>query len=603
MCGIFGAFPSPPNGDSSILKYLRSRGPDDSGWLQFEGGSMGHTRLSIIDLTADGHQPMRDASQRYAISFNGEIYNYKELKNELEALGYSFNSRSDTEVVLNAYVAWGGACVSKFRGMFAFCIYDELDAKLFLARDRFGIKPLLYSLESGRFVFSSELEPLYKSDLVKSKVCPEALASFYQYGAVRQPLTICKGVFQLEAGHSMVVNLGDMSLRKEQYYCFRSAAAARNVSAFSYESAVVELRESLEVATRYHMLADVEVGAFLSGGVDSAAVVALMQSSNNDPISTFCVGFKGAVGVEDETDVAKRTADFIGTSHRTIKIDDDYIKGLFDEFIHCMDQPSIDGINTFIVSKETSKHVKVALSGLGGDELFAGYPHFGLLLDLARKPHSNRKAKAGRFLHKLKPSRFTKRYQYSGLQTSLAVDLVRAQHGDLAKVLKENYRKVHVSNEYSGLSTVGGVTINEVEGYLLSTLLRDGDVLSMASSLEVRPVLLDHEVAELALSFRDEYKVRDGRLKSVFIDAVADLIPEEVWQKKKTGFEMPFAKWLNGIFNDRLQNLLEQNDAQILYEPNHLNSLRRRAREKKLNRKDWADFVMLSWISSSGFSL
>ena len=525
--------------------------------------------------------------------FNGEVYNYKELKKGLESLGYEFKTNSDTEVVLKAYIEWKEKCVEKFRGMFAFCIYDKKEEKLFLARDRFGIKPLIYGFIDNQFIFTSELKPILKSSIFPKKLNYKAVESYFKYGSIKQPDTILKDFYFLMPSHFMVVDIKTLNQKKVKYYdLVEKAFSYPKID--DYNEAVKVTREYLEEATKYHLVADVDVGAFLSGGVDSTAVVALMKKYTSKTINTFSIGFKNKTSVIDETEIASRSAKYLGTNHHNIKIDDAYVLNIFDDFIDSIDQPTIDGINTFIVSLETAKKVKVALSGLGGDEVFAGYPHFKTI-----KKYSSQKkgliSIIGEKLNAIRPNRFTNKYKLVGLNEEIAINIQRMINNDLNKILKTS----EIQNEillYENLSSIQKISKHEIDNYMLNTLLRDTDVLSMAHSLELRPVLLDHKLVEFVFSLEDDFKIKDGILKSIFIDSVKDIIPNEVWQRKKTGFEMPFAEWMNGKLNNKFKEVIENKKANIIFNDRFLNLLRKRLEDKKLKRNDWMYFIFLSWL-------
>lgn len=593
MCSIYGTIGKNYKKIESIFsKNLHHRGPDDSG-VYYEDSknlALGHTRLSIIDLSNHAHQPM--CEEKYSLVFNGEIYNYKEIREELKKLGYMFTTSSDTEVVLKSYMEWKEKCVSHFRGMFSFCIYDKEKEELFLARDRFGIKPLIYTFLDEQFLFSSELKPFLESNIVTKQLSHKAISDYFRYGSVKQPRTMLEGVYYLLPGHSMKVKL-DKSYEIVKYYDY--VVESKKIPKIeNYDEAVKTVREELEIATSYHMVADVEVGAFLSGGVDSTAVVAMMKKYSNKQINTFSLGFKHKTNVEDETDIATRSAKYLGCKHHNIKIDDNYVVNIFDDFIGSIDQPSIDGINTYIVSLETAKEMKVALSGLGGDEIFAGYPHFETI-----KEYSSQKrglmSTVGEKLNSIRPNRFTNKYRFIGIDEEIAMNKQRTINNNLNKILKTSTIQDKVLL-YDDLSSIQKISKSEIDDYMLNTLLRDNDVLSMAHSLEVRPILLDHKLVELAFSLEDGFKVRDGMLKSVFIESVKDIIPKEVWQRKKTGFEMPFASWMNGGLNDKFVNVLKNSKAKDIFQAEYLDSLKQRAKSKSLKRVDWMSFVFLNWL-------
>ncbi|CAG8998568.1 MAG: Asparagine synthetase [glutamine-hydrolyzing] 1 [Candidatus Celerinatantimonas neptuna] len=595
MCSIYGGLGINYKKIASIFSCeLRRRGPDGSGayYDDIKNLVLGHTRLSIIDLSDSADQPMSDESGNYVIVFNGEVYNYQELKQQLILLGYNFRTSSDTEVVLKSYMQWGEECVNYFRGMFAFCIYDLHKDDLFLARDRFGIKPLIYTFLEGQFVFSSELKPFLKSNIISRKLSLEALNEYFLYGSVKQPNTILDGVYHLMPGHYMRVKF-DKSCEITHYYDYVKESA-KQPKIESYQEAIIRVREELETATKYHMVADVEVGAFLSGGVDSTAVVAMMKHYSSKNINTFSVGFKSKTVIEDETNIASRSAKLLGCNHHNILIDDAYIKNIFDDFIASIDQPSIDGINTYIVSFETAKELKVALSGLGGDEIFAGYSHFKTISNYSQQKEGILSF-LGKKLEHLRPNRFTQKYGFVGVDEEVSLEKQRIIHKNLNAILQQHLPMSHYPI-FPGLSSLQRISKAEIDRYMLNTLLRDSDVMSMAHSLELRPVLLDHKLVELAFSLSDSFKVRNGMFKSIFVDSVKDIIPAEVWQRKKTGFEMPYASWMNGALNSHFKEAISNESSLRFFSPDYLTDLKIRIAAKRLNRNDWGVFVFLCWI-------
>lgn len=605
MCGIFGTLGS----FDSVLKKsftnnLCHRGPDDSGTFEDVDTRvlLGHTRLSIIDLSSQAHQPMTDPSGRFTIVFNGEIYNYQEIRQELELSGISFKSNSDTETLLLGYAFWGADIVPKLRGMFAFAVYDGLLRELFLARDHFGIKPLLYSFQKGNFVFCSELKPLLASGGVEKTTDPEAVDELFACGSVRQPKTIIKDVFHLLPGHTMRVG-ADGRHSIAAYYRFPSSDS--KILDISYPEAVSATRTLLEKATRYNLVADVDVGAFLSGGVDSTAIVALMSQYVNKPIQAFSIGFEGQSEVFDESLLAMRTAEQIGADFHRVVVGDQQITELFDDFIRALDQPSIDGINTYLVSRFACKHVKVALSGLGGDEIFAGYPHFSFIPQACQKkvmPWDH----LARLLHRIRPNRFTGQSVLKGIDVAQALSLVRTVFPSHKRdnMLAGSFRSANNNGlAMAGLTPLQQISQLELTGYLRNTLLRDTDAVSMWHSLEIRPVLLDHELIEFVYRLPDDFKVREGRLKAVLVDAVKDIIPAAVWQSPKRGFEMPFSHWLNGRLNDRFAGLVETDVAKKLFNENFRVSLSVKIKREKNVRADWLSLVFLQWLTVNGVDI
>jgi len=608
MCSIYGTIgKNYKNIEKNFSESLHHRGPDDKGIFYDDSMdlALGHTRLSIIDLSNHAHQPMKD--ENYTLVFNGEIYNYKDIKKELIELGYKFVTNSDTEVVLKSYIEWREKCLNKFRGMFAFCIYDKQKEKLFLARDRFGIKPLIYTFLDDQFIFSSELKPFLNSNTIEKRLSKEAIIDYYTFGSVKQPKTILENVYQLMPSHYMEVDITSLEYKITKYYDY--VKESLNLPSIkTYEEAVKKLRSELEVATKHHLVADVNVGAFLSGGVDSTAVVGLMKQYKEN-ITTFSVGFKNKTNIIDETEIATRSAKFLGTKHYNIKIDDEYVRNIIDDFIYYLEQPSIDGINSYIVSLETAKELKVALSGLGGDEIFAGYPHFKSIIEYSNK-NSNLFTKSLSLLNKLRPNRFTNRFQFYGLDEFEAMNKQRTINKNIFKILKKtlstiDYPLSTINYQPStiNLSPIQKVSKVEIDNYLINTLLRDTDAVSMAHSLEVRPILLDHKLVEFAFRLPDNYKIKDNLLKAVFIDSVKDIIPNEVWQRKKTGFEMPFSEWLNGKLNAKFLEVSNNPALKQIFKEEYLNNLKFKIKNLKLDRRDWMDFVFMSWIERFGVNL
>lgn len=615
MCGIAGFFGNSDNFNAKqcgdiLAQSLKHRGPDDCGiWTDAQRSCLlVHRRLSIIDPSDSGHQPMRDETGRYGIVYNGEIYNFREIREQLEQEGYWFSSQTDTEVVLHAYRQWGTECLSRFVGMFAFAILDKSGKvpKLFLARDRFGIKPLIYSRARDLFVFSSELQALVDARLIDQTVSMQALGQYFSRGAIAQPYTIYDGVFHLLPGHYMVVSRDEIDIQR--WYDVRepSVRLANAYTKCTYEDLVELTRLKLEGAVKRHIVSDVEVGAFLSGGLDSSSIVALMQRHLPHKIKTFSIGFDNQSDVYDERDDARRIAGLLDTEHHGITITRQQAAKDFDMFIASLDQPSIDGFNTFLVSQYAARQVKVVLSGLGGDELFGGYSYFRDILRFSKFPFGFFGKIFSRWENRL-PLRLVKMFAYNGLNPYEAVKAFRRYHS--SAWLKQTTRlkmgddapEEFCDDERLGrLSRMG---LAELDGYLRSMLLRDNDVLSMAYALEVRPVLLDHELVEHALALTDVHKCYGKRLKRIFIDATAHVIPGRFRQQKKAGFELPFNQWMRSSLKGRLMRMLETDCAQQLFQPDFLNRLRARAGSGRVNRWHWQWFVLLSWLEKSGVEL
>lgn len=396
MCGICGWF-----GEYDIDSVIRMRdamslrGPDDAGLYQDDFIALGHRRLSIIDLSQAGHQPMSDATGRFWIVFNGEIYNFQGLREDLKNKGYIFRSQSDTEVILHGYCEWGEEVVHRLRGMFAFAIYDRGPQfgpgpghkkhsgdgpELFLARDRFGIKPLYWCSKDGQFAFASSLTALLLTNLTERRMDPQAFWDYLSVGSVPPPLTMIKDINALEPAHTITVSRS--SFKVSRYWDLRDAPDLPHD--LTYVDAQAQFKELLEESTRIHTIADVPVGAFLSGGLDSSTQVALMSAQSPYPLKTYSVGFAPTPGMINELPYARLVAEAFRTDHTEVVLDGKTVVDEFDRVIQVMDQPSTDGLNTYFVSKAARQGVKVALSGLGADELFAGYAHFSRFAALPR---------------------------------------------------------------------------------------------------------------------------------------------------------------------------------------------------------------------------
>lgn len=619
MCGITGTLGI---ADEALVKAMTDaiahRGPDDWGVYVDEVGqvALGQRRLSIIDLSAAGHQPMSYGNGRYWITFNGEIYNFLALRSELEHLGYRFISSTDTEVLLAGYVEWGESCLERLRGMFAFAIYDHGvhpdQARLFLARDRFGIKPLYYAEVDGIFLFASELKGLLAGGLISRQVDYQAIWDYLSLGSIPQPRTILADVKALLPGHAAIVN----SNKEVKIYRYWDIAeqATKNFPEASYlnrAAASKELRHLLEEATRLHLMADVPVGAFLSGGIDSTAVVGLMSQYVSQPIKTYSIGFESQYDWLSELKWAKMAAERFHTDHTEVIITGDEVAREYDNLIQAIDQPSLDGTNTYFVSKATRKGVTVSLSGLGGDELFAGYRHFRSFkqanqLQALMKFGGNL---SRRTLLRVVPQK------YSSLKKFFAESSL-AWYATIRSLADEEQKRQIISHHFNNakfhpitkfyeqlvrpeLDPISQVSYVELNGYMANTLLRDSDVMSMSHALEVRPVLLDHVLAEFSFALSPQLKLKGRDNKVVMVDALRDILPEPIVKRPKMGFEMPLAEWLRGSLRDRARAALNSSMASKLFNSNFLS-------ESKLHLEQpqgravrlWAYVLLMEWLQS-----
>lgn len=623
MCGIAGVFGKvDSDAVTRMVEVQAHRGPDAKGvWSNAEvPATLGHSRLSIIDLSAAGKQPMTYDDGRLCISYNGEIYNYRELREELQGLGYRFESKSDTEVVLAAYQAWGVDALPRLRGMFAFALIDarpeQGEPSLLLVRDRLGIKPLLFTEKDGCIWFASELRALLNSGAVSRQVDHEGLLDYLAFGSVTQPRTIIRDVETLPAAYWLRITA---SGRESQCYwdLHRTTADSRkDLRNCSFDEAVERVRHGLEEATRYHLVADVPVAAFLSGGIDSTAIVGLMSSARaGAAVKTFSVGFEGAHQAMDERHFARMAADHIGSDHQELVVTSQDAARIFDTLIQAVDQPSVDGANTWIVSEAAGRSVKVALSGLGGDEIFAGYDHFAWLNEcdsnsLEQQQWRLRVLEQGLRLRRTPRMaketlrRYMPAERYSALrrvlQSGAFVDAVRPEW-------RLHYRQ-RLSNRFarwirSDADAVQRISHIELNGYLRDTLLRDADVMSMSHSLEIRPVLLDHPLVELVYALPGRHKLRDGRSKDLFVHAAMEYLPQPIRDRKKMGFALPVTGWMGKELRGRIEMLLAGNAAKAIFQRRYRWYLRERLRMGRPPYSLWAWAILLAWLEQEQIGL
>ena len=561
MCSISGVLAT-DTADRELVARMNAaqkhRGPDDEGiWTtEFERCqvALGNTRLAIIDTTSAGHQPMFDPHTGNCITYNGETYNFKDLS---EKSFLKFTSRSDTEVVLNAYSEWGIDAFAKLRGMFALAIWDHEKRELILARDRFGIKPLYYHLSNRRLMFASELRALLATGAIPRKLSRAGLDSYLAYGSVTAPLTIIEGVQQLIPGHRLHVSAtqsGDLSCTISKFVNEQRVPRPANRN-----ESVAQLRAELEQSIRLHLVSDVPLGVFLSGGMDSSALVALMSRIGEQRPKTFSVVFDEAELSEEQH--ARAVAERFQTDHSEIRLNEQQLIGMLPDALAALDQPTMDGINTFVVSKAVKNAgVTVALSGLGGDELFAGYPSFRRALKVASLP-----LRARRVL-RAAAGAVPRQVMRGSVQREKFWELL-AGDGSAEEVYRITRRLFATApspqiktNKNGNDDVVNTVTRLELEGYMANTLLRDTDAMSMAHSLEVRVPFVDTKLVDYVLSLPGEWKLdqrHGGVPKPLLADAVADLLPREFLARRKMGFTLPFEKWMQGRMRREIAAVLE----------------------------------------------
>lgn len=570
MCGIAGKIDwLAASGEESVLKIrdkMIHRGPDNKGIVCLKYATLGHRRLSIIDLSENARQPMASQDNRYHIVYNGEVYNFKELRNELEGLGVNFKTSSDTEVVLYSYIKWGPKCLDSFNGMFAFAIWDDKTNELFLARDRFGKKPLCYYFDARRFIFASELSALICDNDIQKDISYEALNCYLALGYILAPMTLYKEVFKLEAATYMLVSDFGKSIRKVRYWDY---AQKFRVKVASKEKDISDnVLKLLESSVKKRMVSDVPLGAFLSGGIDSSSVASLAKRYHSGDLHTFSIGFEQKS--YNELADANRAADWIGTIHHNgaCRIGEDL--KLLDEAIDAYDEPFADNslIPTLELAKFTSSYVKVALSGDGADEIFAGYitykadkyykyakliPIFArrLLADSLNKTGLKSKEKIG-LMYKQK--QFLYGTLFSPEKAHYCWRLIFNPE-ERVGILGEKYRNLVYEtdpffmfekyyNNTKDLHWLDRHLYVDAMTWLTDDILVKVDRASMKNSIEVRCPYLDVELASYAASIPAELKMRGLRTKYILKRALHGVLPEFIINKKKSGFNAPVGEWL-----------------------------------------------------------
>jgi asparagine synthase (glutamine-hydrolysing) len=520
---------------------------------------LGSRRLAILDLSPAGHQPMHDPATGNWLIFNGEIYNFQEIRRELEKLGHCFASSGDTEVLLRAYGQWREACLERLVGMFAFAVWDAGQERLFLARDRLGEKPLYYCAGPGQLIFASELRSLLASGLVPRRLDIPGLASYLAFGAVQDPLTIIEGVASLPPGHTLTWEKGRCRIKK---YWSLAEVAARPPATDCREEAIKVIRERLLEAVSQRLVSDVPLGIFLSGGVDSSCVTALACEAGAQPPDTFSVAF----GDTDfcEGDYARRVAREFSCRHHQIDLTEAKLLEEIPQAVACMDQPTVDGVNTYIVSQATKQAgITVALSGLGGDELFAGYATFKSVPRMMRfRRHAGWLEPLGKGVYALlgrgqtnRPSKLRALAAgdyYAGQPyfLSRALFLRAGVHALLPSFPDQNGNLGapsslrEMAEAPRSLDPLTQVSVLEGSAYMANTLLRDTDCMSMAHSLEVRTPLLHHPLWEYVLPLAAKLKLDPVLPKPLLLRAAGGRLPKEIYLRGKMGFTLPFERWM-----------------------------------------------------------
>jgi asparagine synthase (glutamine-hydrolysing) len=581
MCGIVGIIDL--NGQREIDRLLlgkmnetqHHRGPDD-GRLHMEPGiGLGHRRLSIVDPNS-GHQPLFNEDHSVVVVFNGMIYNFRELMTELTALGHSFRTRCDTEVIVHAWEQWGEACVARFRGMFAFGLWDRNQKTFFLARDRLGIKPLFYAvLPDGHLVFGSELKALMALPALPRRIDPRAVEDYFAYGYIPEPRTIFNAVHKLNPGHTITVSADHRDVQQKRYWDVPFQLAAARPQEEVEQELMARLRETVDV----HLVTDVPLGGFLSGGVDSSAVVAMMAGLTDTPVNTCSIAFDDAA--YDESKYAAQVAAQFHTDHHSETVSkDDY--GLIDQLANLYDEPYADSsaIPTYRVCQLAKKRVTVALSGDGGDENFAGYRRYKYAMAEQRvrgaMPSGLRRPLFG-FLgrHYPKadwaPRMFRAKTTFEALArdtvdgyfhgVSIMPDRVRtALFSDAFRRDLQGYQAIEVMRGHAAQSPTDDplslMQYLDLKTYLPGDILTKVDRASMAHALEVRVPLLDHTFVEWISGLPSSLKLHDGEGKYIFKKSLESTLTGDILYRDKMGFSVPLANWFRGPLRQTLQDTL-----------------------------------------------
>lgn len=573
MCGIcgivdFGAARVEESVIRRMTDAIRHRGPDDEGIFTSDEVGLGHRRLSIIDLSETGHQPMRSADGRWTLTYNGELYNFESLRSRLEGHGLSFRGSSDSEVLLESLARWGADALPMFDGMFGYALWDSRERRLHLARDRFGIKPLYYRRTAAGIVFGSEIKAILAADRTPADVNPAALHEYIYFGNALGTNTLFRGIAKLAPGHRLVVSRG--GCESHPYWSVGDVAQID----VREDQAVAEVRTRLDETVRQHLLSDVPVGVFLSGGIDSSAITALASRHYDGVLKTFSVDFDFDKGV-NELDKARLVADRFATDHHEIHVRADNVPRVLEELIRCHDEPFADAANIplYLLCEQLEGQVKVILQGDGGDEIFAGYRRYNVLsaeawwrafakLAVAFNPPRPKNItvdRAMRFLHVMAhPDPAVRAALYMTPET-LEDPPTRALSADWRHTLRgidpfARYREVH--RNIAQLDPVQRMLYTDTQIILPDTFLEKVDKSTMAHSIEVRVPLLGADLTSYVMGLPSALKVRRGQKKYILRKALRGVVPDEILDGPKTGFGVPYGFWLREPLAEYLRSVV-----------------------------------------------
>ncbi|MBI5391925.1 asparagine synthase (glutamine-hydrolyzing) [Candidatus Woesearchaeota archaeon] len=582
MCGICGFNYEDKTLMRKMIHVQSHRGPNDQGIFLDKGITLGNNRLAIIDISKKGHQPMASKDENAWITFNGEIYNFKFIREQLEKKGYKFNSNSDTEVLINAYTEYGTELLKVINGDFAFCIYDEKKKKLFLARDRLGIKPLYYYYKDGKFIFASEIKTIVESEEVKREVDYNALDYYltcrYNWGEK----TLFKNIYRVLPGHQLIFDVKTKQLKKSKYWeLFTEEAMQDNENTIANH-----VRYLFEKSVQRRLMSDVPLGAYLSGGIDSSAVVGMMRKiqGKQAEINTFSVGF-GNKEI-DELPYAKIVAEAFNTNHKEVIVKSDLVKTL-PEIIYHTDEPIADPalIPTYVLSKQAKKDVTVILTGEGGDELFAGYEQYKIL-PMVRKiklPNIMTQKILPSIIKKMPKQILNKFFKYAeslgeeGINRFIKVVNAKNDAAALLEIVaifdEQEKKEVYTDKAKGQIKTdiikeintyfktkdkVKNLTYFDTKVQLPENFLMKTDKMTSAASLEGRVPFLDHELVEYAAKIPSNLKLHGTNEKYIFKKAVQDILPKQILERKKQRFYVPIDQWIKNDLKDEVKNLLDE---------------------------------------------
>ncbi len=627
MCGITGIKAFNEIGRINMIhlaaatESLAKRGPDDKGLFYDHFVGLGHRRLSIIDVSSNGHQPMADSTGRFQIVFNGEIFNYKQLKKALAEKGVSFNTESDTEVLLQLFILYGKKALNYLNGFFSFAIFDSADNSVFIARDRLGIKPLYYFIDEDKLIFASEMKAIMKYGIQK-EICLEALLTYMQLNYVPAPLTILKGVRKLAPGSFIYCNAKDVEVGRWYDIPFDREKEAGKVS---YADRQNELKELLTSSVKHRLVADVPVGTFLSGGTDSS-IVAGIASKLHPGIQSFSIGYKDNPFF-DETEYAELVARHFNTKHHVFKLSNDDLFGHLDDMTSYIDEPFADSsaLPVYILSKETRKEVTVALSGDGADELFGGYNKHLAWQRSLQSGFSNTMIKSLLPLWKSFPA------SRSSAMGNRARQLIKFGEGLKLSPEERYWRWASYMSENDGLNYLNPKILQtlDMEFYLQNKhnwqsplrssadlnsflmadtrlilpddMLTKVDRMSMANALEVRVPFLDHRVVEFAFRLPAQFKIHGGMRKRILQDTFKDFLPAKLYNRPKKGFEVPLLQWMQKELKVALDEIVFDGDkieAQGIFNKEALFSLRKQLHSQNpgdAHATTWALYIFQKW--------